>query len=518
MRRYWYRIDYSTIENQEPLILVPPFKTTLDTIPLSDIDFRGFPDDLVKEILKRRHRVRGKERFIKRNFIHRGALRQKSSKQNRKFYYYKNFHFIYYFWALYRKLDAFFYFFQRYLLLFGDKKFRKIVRKIASIPFFVYFRTWIRFLLYYFIWFPIKSFFFLYKFLRSCIKKLWFPYKVYLIIKMETKGPLFINSFWSFYQQKVSKKTKKMLSLYYAMYSVPYYQFFKSWREFRSVLKEYYLLLKIEYNDIYTYLIRVSFVTVIVEIYYILYHIVFFFYPFIIPTIFLIPFYVFSEFYIKSFIDNFWILIIINLILVFLFIYIIMIFSSAEIAKRYLFKTLREPVNWHSLDIVSKIVAVFNILNRFFFGKKGLHKHTRARAYFKTFQLHEIILWQKHRFQKKNVKYGAEDEKRGKSYFKKQKIYPHLLPRSWAQYGKLIYFKQKFCFYLYRNIFAGAVALNFIDRKILGLRRVPFSVTISRLSFFEFFWFFYSLFLFLILNRGTFFVQTFNFSGLNFFF
>lgn len=517
MRRYWYHIDYSKVEELEPLILVPPFKTTLDTIPLGDIDFRGFPDDLIKEILKRRHRVRAKESFIKKNFIHRGALRQKSSKQNRKFFYNKKFRFIYYFWAFYKKIDAILYLFKFYCALFGDKKFRKLVRKIASIPLFVYFRIWIRFLLYYLISFPIKNFYYLYRFLRSSIKKLWFPYKVYFIIKMETKGPILMDTFWSFYQRKVSKKTKKILHIYYAMYSVPYYQFFKSWREFRSVLKEYRLLFKVEFNDIYTYLIRISFVTVVVEIYYIMYHIIFFFYPFVIHTIFLIPFYFFSKAYIAPFVENFWILILLNLILVSLCVYIIMILSSVEIAKRYLFKTIREPVDWRTLDIISKIAVVFNILNRFYFEKKGFNKHTRARAYFKAFQLHEINLWQKHRFQKKNVKYGAEDEKRGSSYFKKQKIYPHLLPRSWGQYGKLIYFKQKFCFYLYRNIFAGAAVLNFIDRKNLGLGRVPFFTTKRHLSFLEFFLFFYSLFLFLILNRSIFFVQNFEFLGLKIF-
>ena len=91
-----------------------------------------------------------------------------------------------------------------------------------------------------------------------------------------------------------------------------------------------------------------------------------------------------------------------------------------------------------------------------------------------------------------NIKFIKQDKNRNSSFFKRSRIYPHLPPRYWSQYGKCFYFNLVLGFHFVENLFAGVSKLNAVQRKGLNLFRMPLSNSKYRLTLFEFFWLFYN--------------------------
>ena len=100
-------------------------------------------------ILKQRQKTHARRRFLESNYLKRKKGKRQTY-QNRYFDFNKRFHIIYYILFLYYKMDAFLYYYQLFFGYFGDKEFRKFVRKIATKKSVVMFRFFSSFLFYFF--------------------------------------------------------------------------------------------------------------------------------------------------------------------------------------------------------------------------------------------------------------------------------------------------------------------------------------------------------------------------------
>ena len=138
------------------------------------------------------------------------------------------------------------------------------------------------------------------------------------------------------------------------MYSHPYQQYYNGWRKFRMSFRENKLYFFYEMQDLYFYFTRFTFTTWAVEIYYIFYNLIFFFYPFVIPVICLVPFILFGYFLFLFSITNLFNIIFIVTFLLLIIAFSILLLILFEITKYYLVNFALEPINWHNLDLISK--------------------------------------------------------------------------------------------------------------------------------------------------------------------
>lgn len=464
MRRYWQRIDYSKIKRQEPHKPLEFQKTKFDDVPLSEFVFDNLPDDIIRMIFRRKTKLQNRVLFFEKNYIKIKKKLQKDSKKNKKIKIYRKFNIIYYLYFIYYNLDAMLYFFQLFFGYLGDKKFRKFVRKIASFKYFASFRLVLYNVLYYSISFPFRFFIYekLYPYIRFVVHKRWLRFKQKMWFEIEDRTAQMRGNFWYDYNQKVSEQKKETFKTYFEMYTYPYTQYYKGWRKWVVRFRESGAFFIIEFQDLYAYFAGFSFVTWIVELYYVIYNIIFFFYPFVIPFIFYIPFFLFTKIFLSDYANNFNTILFCSFFFYMLFICLIFVLISIELTKYYLVKMSIEAVNWYSLDYIAKMVATSNCFVHFFFRTK-FSKITLQRIRSRFFYYHDIT--RGNTLFDKNTRYAEEDIKRKDSFFCRKKLYPKISPRFWCQYGKCLYKKEVLGFGYVKNTFAGYSEFFKFNRK-----------------------------------------------------
>lgn len=504
MRRYWQRIDYSKMKKQEPHKPLEFQKAKFDDVPISEFVFDGLPDEIIRMILRRKRKLQNRILFFEKNYIKIKKNLQKDSKKNRKFKIYRKFNIIFFLYFIYYNLDAMLYFFQLFFGYLGDKKFRKFVRKIAALKYFSSFRLFLYQILYYSISFPFRFYIYerLYPYVRFVVHKRWLKFKEKMWFEIEDRTSQMRGNFWYDYDQKLSEEKKKTYKTYFEMYTYPYKQYYKGWRKWVVRFRESGAFFIIEFQDLYAYFAGFSFVTWMVEIYYVIYNIVFFFYPFVIPSIFYIPFFFSSKYFLSEYINNFNTILFLSFVFYVFFVCLIFILITIEITKYYLVKMSIESINWYSLDFISKIAVISNCFVYFFFRTK-FSKITLQRIRSRFFYYHDLTRGNK--MSDKNTLYLEKDIKRKDSFFDRKKLYPKLSPRYWCQYGKCLYKKEILGFGYVKNMFAGYSEFSKFNRKNFDKAKI-----LSNKNFF-------SILNFVFLKFYTFIILFFGFS-VHFFF